>query len=189
MSTSTILAAVDSPTAPRQGQSYFSLSRTQSARAKTAAALPSHSRSSSQYTGPPSSSRVEAPPQRDYETTNVARTPSRRSSDHPPVARAESSRGGPGHHRSSSKLTHHHHQPSDMSETSATANGGGPAPVVTPFESRHGGKQGKSRTTIPAQSGNWILGRTIGAGSIAKVKLAMRAEGGEKVCERSSLLG
>jgi hypothetical protein len=75
-----------------------------------------------------------------------------------------------------------------MSETSTIANGGGPAPVVTPIESRHGGRQGKSRTIIPAQSGNWILGKTIGAGSMGKVKLARRAEGGEQVCKQHSMI-
>jgi hypothetical protein len=71
-----------------------------------------------------------------------------------------------------------------MSGSAAVANGGGPAPIVTPTESRHtssGGKPGRSRTTIPAQTGNWILGKTIGAGSMGKVKLAKRAEGGEQV--------
>jgi len=63
------------------------------------------------------------------------------------------------------------------------ANGGGPAPVVAPVESRHTGRSsGKSRTTIPAQTGNWVLGKTIGAGSMGKVKLARRVEGGEQVC-------
>jgi serine/threonine protein kinase len=64
--------------------------------------------------------------------------------------------------------------------STAVANSGGPAPVVTPQESRHGGR-GKSRTTIPAQTGNWVLGKTIGAGSMGKVKLARRVEGGEQV--------
>lgn len=63
----------------------------------------------------------------------------------------------------------------------ATAtNGGGPAPVVAAQETRQPGK-GKSRTTIPAATGNWILGKTIGAGSMGKVKLARKAEGGEQV--------
>lgn len=187
--TSTIPAAVDSPSGPRRGQSYSGPSRTQSTRARTAAAAPSPGRASSTYTRPPSSSRLEEIlPQKDYETTNVARTSSRRSSDRPSVARGESSRSGPGHHKSSSKSTHpHHRQSSDMSETSAIANGGGPAPIVTPIESRHGGRQGKSRTTIPAQSGNWILGKTIGAGSMGKVKLARRAEGGEQVCRQQAM--
>ncbi|QSZ29235.1 hypothetical protein DSL72_003747 [Monilinia vaccinii-corymbosi] len=63
----------------------------------------------------------------------------------------------------------------------AAANGGGPAPVVTPPESRHAAHRGKSRTTIPAQSGNWILGKTIGQGSMGKVKLARKMDGGEQV--------
>jgi hypothetical protein len=62
------------------------------------------------------------------------------------------------------------------------ANGGGPAPVITPTESRHTGRgSGKSRTTIPAPTGDWVLGKTIGAGSMGKVKLARRVEGGEQV--------
>jgi len=73
-----------------------------------------------------------------------------------------------------------------MSGTTAVANGGGPAPVVAPIESRHVGKAARSRTTIPAQTGNWVLGKTIGAGSMGKVKLARRVEGGEQVCTRQS---
>lgn len=70
--------------------------------------------------------------------------------------------------------------------TTAVANGGGPAPVVTPVETRQG-RSSKSRTTIPAQTGDWVLGKTIGAGSMGKVKLARRAEGGEQVCNSSVL--
>ncbi|KUJ20655.1 Pkinase-domain-containing protein [Mollisia scopiformis] len=65
--------------------------------------------------------------------------------------------------------------------TTAVANGGGPAPVITAQETRHSGKTSKSRTTIPASTGNWVLGKTIGAGSMGKVKLARRIEGGEQV--------
>lgn len=53
--------------------------------------------------------------------------------------------------------------------------------MVTAQETRQPGKSGKSRTTIPAATGNWILGKTIGAGSMGKVKLARKAEGGEQV--------
>ena len=45
-------------------------------------------------------------------------------------------------------------------------------------------KQTRSRTTIPTQSGKWILGKTIGAGSMGKVKLARKEDGSEQVCER-----
>ena len=65
----------------------------------------------------------------------------------------------------------------------ATAvNGGGPAPVVAQDAARpSASRSGKSRTTIPASTGNWVLGKTIGAGSMGKVKLARRDEGGEQV--------
>jgi hypothetical protein len=81
---------------------------------------------------------------------------------------------------------HHHYQPAEISGTTATPNGGGPAPIVVPIESRHtgsSGRLGRSRTTIPAQSGNWVLGKTIGAGSMGEVKLARKVDGGEQVSE------
>jgi serine/threonine protein kinase KIN1/2 len=92
----------------------------------------------------------------------------------------------------------------------SVANGVGPAPIVSAQESRPQGKSGKSRTTIPAPSGTFVLGKTvskstiierlessplnapmrhllimsssqIGAGSMGKVKLARKVEGGEQV--------
>lgn len=192
MSTATSVtpASLESPGASRRGQSYSSPSRTQSTRTRTTAVPPSPVRAISHSRGPSSSRVEEVLPQRDYETTNVARTSSKRSSDRPPAIRAESSRSGTGHQRSSSRSNHqHHYTPSEMSGTTAVTNGtsgGGPAPVVTPIESRHGGKAARSRTTIPAQTGNWVLGKTIGAGSMGKVKLARRVEGGEQVRTRQS---
>jgi hypothetical protein len=190
MSTATSVtpASLESPGASRRGQSYSSPSRSQSTRTRPTAVPPSPVRASSHSRGPSSSRVEEVLPQRDYETTNVARTSSKRSSDRPAAVRAESSRSGTGHHRSSSRSNHqHHHMPSEMSGTTAVTNGtngGGPAPVVTPIESRHAGKAARSRTTIPAQTGNWVLGKTIGAGSMGKVKLARRVEGGEQVRTR-----
>lgn len=43
-------------------------------------------------------------------------------------------------------------------------------------------KPSRSRTTIPTQSGKWILGKTIGEGSMGKVKLARKEDGSEQVC-------
>jgi hypothetical protein len=79
----------------------------------------------------------------DYETSTLVAQKSRRSSDRdrPLPTRTESTRSGSHHHRHSSHR-------SDM--TTSAANGGGPAPIVTPLESRHAGK-GKSRTTIPGK--------------------------------------
>lgn len=127
----------------------------------------------------------ERPPQRDYERegSNTAHSHRRSiSKDRPSHSQSQSSsnsRSAPAHqHRS-----HHSRHSKDMS--TSVANGGGPAPVVTAQESRHTGRSGKSRTTIPAQTGNWVLGKTIGAGSMGKVKLARRPEGGEQVCPAS----
>ncbi|KAL2062835.1 hypothetical protein VTL71DRAFT_5907 [Oculimacula yallundae] len=115
----------------------------------------------------------DALPQTDYENTTHASRRRSSSKDRPLPPRTESSKATT-HRRSS-----HSRYSSDM--TSAVANGGGPAPVVTPQESRQSGRTGKSRTTIPAATGNWVLGKTIGAGSMGKVKLARRVEGGEQV--------
>lgn len=41
--------------------------------------------------------------------------------------------------------------------------------------------QPKRRTTITTPSGQWALGKTIGAGSMGKVKLAKNMETGEQV--------
>ena len=40
---------------------------------------------------------------------------------------------------------------------------------------------GRRRTTITTSTGTWMLGKTIGAGSMGKVKLAKNAETGEQV--------
>jgi hypothetical protein len=166
----------------RRGQSQSTPTRSQSARTRAppAAAGPAtaspgqpnqtHHRSSS------SRHRAgdEATTQTDYEASTATDT-SRRSltRDNSAPARTESARSAPGHQRSGSRYT--------PNMPSHAANSGGPAPVVTPSESKHK-SSGKSRTTIPAQTGNWVLGKTIGAGSMGKVKLARRAEGGEQVC-------
>ena len=39
----------------------------------------------------------------------------------------------------------------------------------------------RKRTNITAQTGTWSLGKTIGAGSMGKVKLAKNQETGETV--------
>lgn len=78
-------------------------------------------------------------------------------------------------HRSS----RHGNHPSEM--TTMAPNDTGPGPIVSNHESRHGTRSERSRTTVPAPSGNWVLGKTIGAGSMGKVKLARKLETGEEV--------
>lgn len=78
-----------------------------------------------------------------------------------------------------------------MSTTEATvANGASTNQAAsgtrTYLDTNHQGNAGsaKRRTTIVAQSGEWTLGKTIGAGSMGKVKLAKNLETGEQVCPR-----
>lgn len=46
----------------------------------------------------------------------------------------------------------------------------------------------RRRTTITTPTGQWALGKTIGAGSMGKVKLAKNTETGEQVQIFNSLL-
>ena len=127
---------------------------------------------------------------RDYETTNLARPPSSRRSDSQDRAyntqtpkRNESTRDSrrtssrPGHSRNNSRMS-----------TATTAAHDGPAAQAsnaarTTPDTNVSGSTGsaKRRTTIEAQTGQWSLGKTIGAGSMGKVKLAKNLETGEQV--------
>ncbi|KAL8929863.1 MAG: hypothetical protein Q9208_001007 [Pyrenodesmia sp. 3 TL-2023] len=125
---------------------------------------------------------------RDYETTNVARPPSsRRSSSRdgayaaPTPKRNESTRdtrrqsANPGHSRNSSHA-------SPAVPVANGASSGTPAKALPADSTAQGsGNTAKRRTTIPAQTGQWSLGKTIGAGSMGKVKLAKNLESGEQV--------
>ncbi|KAI4170436.1 MAG: hypothetical protein LQ343_004939 [Gyalolechia ehrenbergii] len=125
---------------------------------------------------------------RDYETTNVARPPSsRRSSSRersyaaPPPKRTESTRdtrrqsGNPAHSRTSS-----HVSPAVPVANGPSSTTPSKAPAADPAAQGSGGAA-RRRTTIPAQTGQWSLGKTIGAGSMGKVKLAKNLETGEQV--------
>ncbi|KAH6985476.1 hypothetical protein EDB80DRAFT_898728 [Ilyonectria destructans] len=74
---------------------------------------------------------------------------------------------------------------------SAAGGGNGTGSLATPQQQQHGhadppprasvSKHARSRTIIPTQSGKWILGKTIGAGSMGKVKLTRKEDGSEQV--------
>lgn len=105
---------------------------------------------------------------RDYEQSNVAAySPSRHSeSREAPPQRTESSRR---HSRYASDTSTASTMPTNGVATE-NARSGQPIPA-------------KRRTTITAPStGTWALGKTIGAGSMGKVKLAKHNETGEQVC-------
>ncbi|KAF1968597.1 serine/threonine protein kinase-like protein Kin1 [Bimuria novae-zelandiae CBS 107.79] len=158
-----------------------------SARRPHAAASPSDRphRSQSTTTRPsgqaPPHSHARAPPQqpnlanvgrRDVEQSNLANPQGARRSESreraaPTPTRTESTRRG------------HNRYASDASTASAMPING-----VATDASRSGAQaaQPRRRTSLNApNTGQWILGKTIGAGSMGKVKLAKQAESGESV--------
>mgnify|MGYP000961126867 CR=1 FL=1 len=144
----------------------------------------------------------EVLPHDDYETSQLARNPSQShprpgaaSRDRPPVSsRAYHPETSRQYNRSIGKPdtnpnNNHNYRP-QLQNYSSDLEQPDMAPSAT-----HGGhsggdgtqhssstKQSRSRTTIPTQSGKWILGKTIGAGSMGKVKLARKEDGSEQVC-------
>ncbi len=156
---------------------------------------PSYSRSQSQNRGPPTSQQaaLASIARKDHETTNVARPSSSRrsfsrdrSTAGPPPTRTDSTRDS---RRSTSRPGHSRNNSSYLSATGNAVANGGSAAVQTPGGGRSqsdaaipgSGGSSKRRTTISAQTGNWSLGKTIGAGSMGKVKLAKSLETGEQV--------
>ncbi|PGH07725.1 CAMK/CAMKL/KIN1 protein kinase [Helicocarpus griseus UAMH5409] len=159
----------------------------------------SHHRSNSRthsYDRAPTSNPVNSNiGRRDYESSSVARpSTSRRSSsrdrslDATHQYRAETSRS---HRRTTSRPT----QGRDSVDMAGPVNPVNPAPAGSDSQSYANGthqhapngisqvasQQPKRRTTISTSSGQWALGKTIGAGSMGKVKLAKNLETGEQV--------
>ncbi|KAF2223174.1 hypothetical protein BDZ85DRAFT_263112 [Elsinoe ampelina] len=133
---------------------------------------PSHSRSTSGAGG-----NLNNVAQRDVEQTNLARPSTAHRSDSRDrpsreggVSRSESRRGPP----SSSRHGGHSRQQSEA----ATANGSEHASSSRQGDSSHAPRR---RTTVDAKSGTWELGKTIGAGSMGKVKLARHKDTHEQV--------
>lgn len=127
----------------------------------------------------------------DYETTNLARSPSSRRSS----SRDRAYESRPHHYRTESGRSHHRassrhasgRNSIDMSGAqTVVANGGSvpvqPSPRIDRMASASNAASGRRRTTITAQTGQWALGKTIGQGSMGKVKLAKNMETGEQVC-------
>ena len=178
---------------PESGNLTSNYRRTASTRPSASQATPSNSDVQSR---PMSSQQASLAgvARRDYETTNVARPPSsRRSSSRdrshaaPPPKRTESTRdsrrtsGRPGgHSRNSShidpKRTAAPGGPSSASQAPSSARTAAEPPTQV-----SGTSTTRKRTEIDAQTGKWSLGKTIGAGSMGKVKLAKNLETGEQV--------
>lgn len=129
-------------------------------------------------------------PQQDYETSDVTRQYSKRSSSRdrdrdrpPPVSRGVDAKGAHRRSSSRSKNSPAHNDMAAGAAAAAVANNAALPPVMqAAAEARAtGAKQRTTRTSIPTQSGKWILGKTIGAGSMGKVKLAKKEDGPEQV--------
>ncbi|KAI9673796.1 MAG: serine/threonine-protein kinase KIN2 [Trizodia sp. TS-e1964] len=100
----------------------------------------------------------------------------------PPPVRPETSRNNASVHRTSSSRGQNQNI-RYSTDRPPPAMGSQPMAPVDDFHERHVQAQANKgrRTTISAASGHWALGKTIGAGSMGKVKLAKRLEGGEQV--------
>ncbi|CEO58803.1 Putative Serine/threonine protein kinase [Penicillium brasilianum] len=92
------------------------------------------------------------------------------SAERPATARTESTRR---HHQRTSST-----QPR---ETELASGETAQAPAPGTHGQSNAPAQPKRRTTITTPTGNWALGKTIGAGSMGKVKLAKNIETGEQV--------
>ena len=125
---------------------------------------------------------------RDHENTNLARpSSSRRSSSrdrsYTGVASVTRTETGRTSYRSNSRPSNVRYSSEATGVPDASTNG---ASTTTPTSTGGAPMQGsqgpvKRRTTIGAQTGQWSLGKTIGAGSMGKVKLAKNLETGEQV--------
>jgi len=82
---------------------------------------------------------------------------------------------------SSSHRPSHSRQASAMSESITNGASSGHMASVEDRQPNHHNSPRQRKTTIHGATGTWILGKTVGAGSMGKVKLAKRLDGSEQV--------
>lgn len=148
----------------------------------------SSSRSQSYDNRPPSNQAVFANiARRDFENSNLARpSTSRRESsrdrsqERPLTSHRPDPARAPQHH---STATRHRRNSVDMPGTVVDANAASvAAAAASAQQAGHSNpNQPKRRTMISTPTGQWALGKTIGAGSMGKVKIAKNIETGEQV--------
>lgn len=176
-------------TTSRRPNSY---QRTPSSSSRTPATLiePHRSDSSSQR-GPAMAQQqgLGDVARRDYEQSNLARPQStRRSSSKDRNYTTPSSQRTDGAHSSSHRSNSRHGQTrysSDVARPPPSTGHATPQQAQSRSRGDGTGREAvpvKKRTTVTAQTGIWTLGKTIGAGSMGKVKLARNTETGEQVC-------
>ncbi|KAI9893534.1 MAG: serine/threonine-protein kinase KIN2 [Vezdaea aestivalis] len=160
-----------SQSASKRSSTYNSHSstahRSQSTTSRPSSGAQSSTRPASQrysYNPPPQSAQ---PPEHDSQAPKSSRRSSSqdRTNTGPP-SRTESSRTP----RASSRSGQGRYSTDAPSSAASQANG-----ATAPSSAN------RRRTTITGQSGTWVLGKTIGAGSMGKVKLAKKPDTGEQV--------
>lgn len=164
-----------SSSASRRQPSYSGSSdrphRSQSTRIPSSSHAHSRTTSSSQRQGD-----LNSVARRDFEDPNLPRQSSSRRSNSqdgygqaaPPPARTESARKSSRHDAPAAS------QPSSAQMDAATRS----MAAAT-------GAQPRRRTHVTGVTGTWQLQKTIGAGSMGKVKLARNQDTGETVCAQS----
>jgi len=139
--------------------------------------------------------------QRDVEQTNLAKPPASRRSESkdrpveaPKVSRSQSVRNPStvssssrhGHAKRESEVPSFVTDGGDRNRQASSANSTGGADRHASIANSTGvgsttDAQPRRRTTVDATTGTWELGKTIGAGSMGKVKLAKNRETNEQV--------
>lgn len=168
----------------RRNQSYADRDKYQTTTSRPATA--SSPRRSLSQSGTPAHSRTNSNhaqlanvQRRDFEQTDLANTPpnttpaeSRPPSDHP--SRSDSTRQ-PTDRTATGQHSRYNSQ--DMAPAAQPPANGNANPTT-----HHTTSSGvRRRTTIDASTGLWELGKTIGAGSMGKVKLARNKDTNEQV--------
>lgn len=142
----------------------------------------SHSKSNSYDRRPPTNNAVfDNIARRDFDARDTQPTSSRRDSSNHRVQESSTYRSDSTkkHRRNhSSQSSHRNSVPMAAAAAAPAMADGASGP---PHQHSATPAQPKRRTTITTPSGHWALGKTIGAGSMGKVKLAKNVETGEQV--------
>lgn len=137
---------------------------------------PSHSRNSSTT----AQGQLQNVARREFEQTNVARPSSSSQPNDEQDSTALPNRSDSTRQPSIRPAPHSRFNSQDMpTAVPVNTNGSGVPDTATATHQTTSGV--RRRTTIDATTGHWELGKTIGAGSMGKVKLAKQKETGEQV--------
>lgn len=192
--------ATSPPTAPAVARSHSMASRTATqrppssdlphrtrsttTRPPTSSLAQQHSSRSQSYDRRPSSNQgaMTNVVRRDFEQSNVARPPSSRRE----TSRDRSQERATSSYRTDSSRAHHRHSSSRHNRNGSDMAPSGPQSVVTettvPSAAHLSNSAApKRRTMISTPTGQWALGKTIGAGSMGKVKIAKNLDTGDQV--------